>query len=189
MVTVSVIMPAYNAGRFLCDAVESVRAQRGVDFELLIGDDASTDDTRTLLDHYRGDARIRIFCNEHRRGAAGTRNALIRVARGQYLSPCDADDLMLPDNLARQADFLDRHRDIGVVYADVLVVWLDEEGRIAAPPTVVGSDCNRGWDLRDNLVNHGGSMSRRDLVLQVGGYDESVRSALSRQKGARYRQL
>jgi hypothetical protein len=83
---------------------------------------------------------------------------------------------MLPGNLARQAATLDHEPDVGVVYANILVVWIDQEGRIAEPPSVIGSDCNRVWDLRDNVVNHGGSMSRRELVLRVGGYDESVGS-------------
>jgi len=173
---VSVIMPAYNAGRFVVEAVDSVLAQQGVDFELLIGDDGSTDDTRARLEGYREHPRVRLFFNATNRGAAATRNELIRNARGVYITPCDADDLMLPDNLVRQAEFLDQHAGVGIVYANVLMVWLDAEGRISEAPAVLGSDCNRTWDLRENVVNHGGSMSRRDLVLSVGGYDESVGS-------------
>lgn len=176
MVKVSVIMPAHNAGAFIGETIESVLAQEGVEFELLIADDASTDDTRDHLRRYEADPRVRLVFNDRNRGAAATRNALIRQARGSYITPCDADDLMLPGNLATQADFLDGHADIGVVYGDILVVWLDTDGRIVRPPEIIGSDCNRGWDLRENLVNHGGSMSRRNLVEQVGGYDETVGS-------------
>jgi glycosyltransferase involved in cell wall biosynthesis len=176
MVVISVIMPAYNAGRFVADAVESVLAQRGVEFELLVGDDASSDDTRTILERYRKHPRVRLFSNDGHHGAAATRNALIRAAQGQYISPCDADDLMLLGNLPRQAEFLDQRADVGVVYTNTLVVWLDGDGRIASTPTIVGSDCSRGWDLRENLVNHGGSMSRKALIEQVGGYDESAPS-------------
>jgi glycosyltransferase involved in cell wall biosynthesis len=173
---VSVIMPAYNAGRFVVDAVESVLTQEGLDFELLVHDDGSSDDTRSRLERYFGHSRVRSSFSDRNRGSAATRNALIRNARAPYVMPCDADDLMLPGNLSRQADFLDLHPEVGVVYGDLLVLQLDDEGRIIAPPSVIGSDCNLGWDLKDNLVNHGGSMSRRHLVLQVGGYDESVRS-------------
>lgn len=176
MPKVSVIMPAHNAAPFIDETIASVLAQEGVDFELLIADDASTDGTRDRLQAYAGDHRVRLFFHESNRGSATTRNALIREARGIYITPCDADDLMLPDCLRSQAEFLDAHSEIGVVYGDVLVVWLDDCGRIAQPPTIIGTDCNRGWDLRDNLVNHGGSMSRGAVLQEVGGYDERVGS-------------
>ncbi len=173
---VSVIMPAYNAAPFVAESVESVLAQRDIEYELLIGDDASSDETRAVLRRYEADSRVRVFANQTRRGGAATRNALLREARGSYVTPCDADDLLMPGTLADQARFLDEYADVGTVYGDTLVVWLDSEQRIIEAPSVIGTDCNRGWDLRDNLVNHGGSMSRRALVLQVGGYDESVGS-------------
>jgi glycosyltransferase involved in cell wall biosynthesis len=169
-------MPAYNAGAFVASAIDSVLAQRGIDFELLVCDDASTDETRAILEGYRGDERVQLFANPCNCGAAATRNQLIRSARGRYLTPCDADDLLLPRNLATLATYLDTHAEAGTVYADILVVWVDDDGRITTTPTVVGSDCHRGWDLRENLVNHGGSMSRRELVAQVGGYEETAPS-------------
>jgi glycosyltransferase involved in cell wall biosynthesis len=176
MPRVSVIMPAFNAGPFIKETVESVLAQQGVELELLIADDCSSDDTRERLQPYAAHAQVRLLFHERNRGSAATRNTLIREARGVYVTPCDADDLMLPGSLRLQAEFLDLHPDVGVVYGDTLVIWLDDCGRISRPPQIIGSDCNRGWDLRDNLVNHGGSMSRRGLVEQVGGYDESVGS-------------
>lgn len=176
MVTVSVIMPAYNAGAFVGSAIDSVLAQCGIDFELLVCDDASSDETSAVLARYRGDARVRLFANPRNCGAAATRNMLIRSARGRYLTPCDADDLLLPENLSTLAAYLDTHPAAGAVYADILVAWVDGEGRITAAPTIVGTDCLRGWDLRENLVNHGGSMSRRELVAQVDGYDETAPS-------------
>ena len=174
MLTVSVIMPAYNAGPFIADAVESVLAQTGVDFELLVADDGSTDDTGAILARHAADPRVRLTRNPRTRGAAATRNALLRAARGRYVTPCDADDLLLPGNLSRQADYLDQHPEIGVVYANTLMLRLDGAQRLAAAPEILGQDCNHTWDLRENVVNHGGSMSRRALVEQVGGYDESA---------------
>lgn len=176
MPRISVIMPAYNAGPFIEETVDSVLAQEGADFELLIADDCSTDDTRDRLRRCEEQPRVRVFLNERNRGSAATRNALLREAKGLYVTPCDADDLMLPGCLQLQAEFLDTHADVGVVYGDTLVIWLDDRGRLTEPPRIIGTDSNRGWDLRDNLVNHGGSMSRRALVEQVGGYDESVGS-------------
>ena len=174
MVTVSVIMPAYDVGAFVADAIDSVLTQEGVAFELLVCDDGSGDDTAATLARYRSDARVRLFSNGDNRGAAATRNALIRAARGRYLTPCDADDLLLPGNLATLSAYLDAHADVGAVYGDTLLLSLDQAQRLTAAPVVLGRDCRRGWDLRENLVDHGGSMSRRALVEQVGGYQEDV---------------
>jgi glycosyltransferase involved in cell wall biosynthesis len=86
---VSVIMPAFNAARFIDEAIQSVLAQRppAGGFELLIGDDASTDATAAGLERYRGDSRVRLFRTPVTRGAAATRNALLRAARGEYVTP------------------------------------------------------------------------------------------------------
>ena len=174
MVTVSVIMPAYNAGPFVAGAIDSVLAQTGVSFEVLVCDDASSDGTGAILDRYRSDDRVRLFRNVENRGAAATRNALIGGARGAYVTPCDADDLLLAGNLSRLSAYLDANPDIGAVYSSVLSLWMDDQQRLSRPPAVLARDCAGGWDLRENLVNHGGSMIRRALVEQVGGYDEDA---------------
>lgn len=174
MTRISVIMPAYNVVGFIAEAIESVLAQRGAEFELLIGDDASTDDTAKVIERYRSHPAVRIFRNPYNRGAAATRNALIRAARGTYLTPCDADDIMLSHNLSRQAAFLDAHPEVGVVYSGTIAVWVDDAGRQIRAPELIARGCNRAWDLRENVVNHGGSMSRAHLIAQVGGYDEDV---------------
>lgn len=174
MTVVSVIMPAYNVASFVAEAIESVLTQAQADCELLIADDASTDDTAAVIEHYRRHPLVRVFRNQHNRGAAATRNALIRAARGRYITPCDADDLLLTGNLTRQAGYLDLHPEIGAVYGSIIAVWVDDQGRLTSRPEIIGRDCNRTWDLRENVVNHGGSMIRADMIAQVGGYDETV---------------
>lgn len=174
MITVSVIMPVYNVATLVADAIESVLAQADVDLELLIGDDASTDGSAHVLERYRGHPTVRLFRNESNRGAAATRNALIRSARGRYITPCDADDLLLTGNLFRHVAYLDHHPEIGVVYGGIIAVWIDEAGRLTHEPEFIARDCHRTWDLRENVINHGGSMIRADLIAQVGGYDETV---------------
>ena len=173
---VSVIMPAFNAERYVAEAVDSVLAQRFDDLELLITDDASTDGTAEAIARYAADPRVRIFRHDANRGAAATRNEQIAAARGRYVSPCDADDVMLPGHLRRLSEFLEGHPDVGVVYADILVLNTGEHDELLGPPTVCGVDCNVTWDLMQNAVNHGGSMSRREVLLRAGGYDETMYS-------------
>lgn len=175
---VSIIMPVFNAEPFLEQAIESVLAQDHPDFELLIGDDASTDGSHEILERYRSRERVTVITSERNEGAAATRNALIRRAQGDYITPCDADDLMADGNLTTLCRFLDEHSDIGAVYGDILELLTDAEGNLVDAPRIFGKDCRSTWDLVDNCVNHGGSMIRRAFLLQAGGYDESVRTGV-----------
>ena len=173
---VSVIMPAHNAERYIRDAIESVLAQRFDAFELLVTNDGSSDGTAAIVDAYAGRPRVRVFHNDRNLGAAATRNRMLQQARGAYVTPCDADDLLLPGNLTRLSGFLDAHPDVGVVYADLLWLSVGPDDLILEPPGICGADCAKTWDLVENVVNHGGSMSRRALLLDVGGYDEDAYS-------------
>jgi glycosyltransferase involved in cell wall biosynthesis len=169
-------MPAYNAARFIRSAVESVLAQEGADFELLACDDGSRDRTWDILSEWKDDPRVRLFKNRRNMGAAAARNRLLRAARGRYVSPCDADDLMLPGNLRVLSRALDADPAVGAVYADILVLETDKRQRLIRAPYVLDKAFEPGLDLCENRVNHGGSMIRRGLMLRVGGYDEDVSS-------------
>jgi glycosyltransferase involved in cell wall biosynthesis len=174
--TVSVIMPAYNVARYIRDAIDSVMAQRFQPFELLVADDASSDGTGAIVEEYAGRPGIRVFHNSRNLGAAATRNYLLREARGHYITPCDGDDILLPGNLRRLSTFLDDHPDVGVVYADLLSLSVGQDDELIEPPSICGADCAKTWDLLENVVNHGGSMSRKEILLAAGGYDEGVYS-------------
>lgn len=173
-IKVSVTMPAYNAFRFIREAIESVLSQDYDKFELLVVDDGSTDNTFNIIREYKNHPKVRIYRNKKNLGVGAARNRLVHLSRGQYITPCDADDIMLPGNLKTLSRFLDSHPDIGVVYADILVIESDDKGRVLKPPYIEGIDCNKGWDLMGNAVNYGGSTIRKSLILKVGGYDETV---------------
>lgn len=124
--TVSVLMTAYNAARFVQDAIESVLDQTYPDFEILVVDDGSTDETWAIIDALsQRDARIRAFRQRNEGFAAGM-NACLRRARGRYLAILDSDDLMLPERLAMQVAYLDAHPDVSVVGSQWLA--LTEQG-------------------------------------------------------------
>lgn len=173
---VTVAMPAFNAAAYIDEAVQSILAQDFDDFELAIVDDGSKDDTWSRLRKYSRDPRVRLFRNRRNLGAGKTRNRLIALARGEYVTPCDADDLLLPGALKRLSGYLDTHPRIGAVYGDILEWMTDGTRTITRAPMICGKDYRSTWDFIENAVNHAGSMIRKSLVLDVGGYDESVYS-------------
>ena len=105
---VSIIMPTYNCGRFIKESIDSVLAQTYTDWELLIVDDCSTDDTTDVVASFK-DPRIHYQCNEHNSGAAVTRNTALRMAKGRWVAFLDSDDLWLPNKLETQIAFMDKN--------------------------------------------------------------------------------
>ncbi|OFX57553.1 MAG: hypothetical protein A2046_10815 [Bacteroidetes bacterium GWA2_30_7] len=168
---VTVTMPAYNVSKFIKEAIESVLAQDYDSFELLILDDGSTDDTWEIIKRYKKDPRVRAFRNRKNAGGGAARNKTIRLARGKYISFCDADDLMLPGNLKTLSRYLDAHPGTGMVYVKTLVIDVDDKGRLLGI-RVNGRDCNKGWDLIENRIFQGGAMVRKPLLIKAGLYDE-----------------
>ena len=173
-VEVSVVMPAYNAERFIGEQIESILAQDCDSFELLIADDLSEDQTLSIAKSYESSSKVRVFANKVHLGAGATRNYLNRLARGKYLTPCDADDLMLPGNLSRLRAYLENHPETGMAYAAYLMLEADDDDRLVRPPWLRGKQHSESWDFVEFVANHAGAMMRRDIVMQVGGYDEDI---------------
>lgn len=106
-VTISIITPAYNAARFIDETVASVVAQTFGDFELLIVDDCSTDETAGRLERWAGrDSRVRLLRHEVRAGPAAARNTALEAARGRFAAFLDSDDLWLGTKLEEQLTFM-----------------------------------------------------------------------------------
>ncbi|MBR1791235.1 MAG: glycosyltransferase family 2 protein [Bacteroidaceae bacterium] len=104
---VSVIMPSYNAARYIAASIDSILAQTYQNWELVITDDCSTDGTRQILaDYARRDERVRVFLLESNMGSGHTRNRCIAESRGRYIAFCDSDDCWLPEKLERQIHFM-----------------------------------------------------------------------------------
>ena len=160
-------MAAYRVERTIDQAIQSVLAQRGLAFELLIGDDASPDGTWERICRYLSDPRVRGWRFRTHQGCASVRNRLIARAKGRFLSICDADDLMLPGNLARLAAILDRNPQVGVTYSRLKVI--DERGRELRKRFQFPGPSRR-WDLLRNAISHPGTMIRRSLLRSVGTY-------------------
>lgn len=173
---ISVIMPAYNTERYIESTIQSVITQDFDGFELLIGDDGSTDNTYPIAQTFSGNPHVRIFRNERNLGSAATRNKLVREAAGEFIVPCDSDDLLTPHCLKVLYDSMMLQPEFGVIYGRSEEIRYDENGGRLSGSRLIGRDVNHGWDLVENLVNHGGSIIRKSLFLACGGYDESVRA-------------
>lgn len=165
---ISVLVPAYNAERYILPSVLSVLAQTCEDFELLVVDDCSTDRTPDLLSSIR-DRRLRVLRNPRNLGIVGTLNHAMAEARGRYIARMDADDYCLPTRFARQARFLDQHPDIVLVGAGTFLL---EDGRVRherrrsdPDPAVL-----RWQFLVSNPIGHSTMMFRADAVASLDAY-------------------
>jgi glycosyltransferase involved in cell wall biosynthesis len=119
-VKVSVVIPCYNSSAFLADTVQSVLAQTLCDMEIVLVDDGSVDDTRAVIARMiaaSADRDMRLVCQANA-GTASARNRGISAARGRYILPLDADDLIAPTMLEECADLLDAEPRIALVYTD-----------------------------------------------------------------------
>lgn len=104
----SIIMPAYNNARFIGDSIHSVLAQTYINWELLIVDDCSKDNTAEIVESFH-DPRIHYQRNAHNMGAAETRNQALKIAKGRYIAFLDSDDLWEPEKLEKQITFMEKN--------------------------------------------------------------------------------
>lgn len=114
---VSIIMPSYNTGKYIVSSIKSVLAQTYQNWELLIVDDCSTDNTYNLVKELLKDNRIHYLRNEKNSGAAISRNRALKEARGRWIAFLDSDDLWMPQKLERQIDFM-RKNGYSFTYTD-----------------------------------------------------------------------
>lgn len=107
--TVSIIMPSYNTGRFIAETIESVLAQTYENWEIILVDDCSTDNTDEAVAPFLCDPRIKYIKNEKNSGAAVSRNRALREATGKWIAFLDSDDLWSPDKLEKQISFMEEN--------------------------------------------------------------------------------
>ena len=112
-VKASVLIPVYNGAPFIKEAVESILNQSFTDFELILLNDASPDNSEEIIKIFK-DARIRYYRNEKNLGISASRNKLMTLARGEYLIVMDDDDISLPNRLEEQIKFMDSRTDVSM---------------------------------------------------------------------------
>ncbi len=132
---VSIIMPSYNTGNFIVKTLQSVLDQTYTNWELIIVDDCSTDDTDERIKPYLSDERIRYLKNEKNSGAAVSRNRALREAKGKWIAFLDSDDLWLPEKLEKQLAFM-KENGYRFSYTDYLEIREDStpNGKMVSGP-------------------------------------------------------
>ncbi len=170
---VTVVIPAHNYGRYVGDAVESALTQSYAPVEIVVVDDGSADETPQVL------ARFGERINAHRlpgRGVSEARNTGLRASSGDLIVFLDADDLLLPDGIATQVAYLERHPEVDIVHGQ----WYrcDVVGgtwRLDGNPRFVGDILPR--IVFGNLAAIHAVMARRRTVLEAGGFDPTFSNA------------
>jgi glycosyltransferase involved in cell wall biosynthesis len=125
MPKVSVLIPAYNHEKFVKSAIQSVLDQRFQDFEIIITDDGSSDNTLREIRDF-SDTRIKVFAHEKNRGAVVTERTCFENSVGEYIAILNSDDMFLPDKLEKQVKFLDENMQFGAVFSYAEII--DENG-------------------------------------------------------------
>ncbi len=123
---VSIIMPSWNTAKFIGESIQCVIEQTYTNWELLIVDDCSADDTDKAVEPFLTDSRIKYLKNDKNLGAALTRNRAMREARGEWIAFLDSDDLWMPEKLEKQIDFMNEH---GYVLSFTEYEKIDEDSR------------------------------------------------------------
>ena len=171
--TVSVIVPTFNRARLLGEAIESILRQTFADFELIVVDDGSSDDTAALVAAI-GDPRLRYICQPHR-GISSAMNNGIRAARGELVARLDSDDLWRPELLATLVPVLRQAPAVAVAYAKGQA--MDASGHILAhqqgSPGRFPGDAFRSIAFDDCTCNIA-IVARRACLEEVGLYDEEL---------------
>jgi len=167
---VSVVMSVYNGERYLREAIDSILCQTYTDFEFIIVDDGSQDDTPRILSGYK-DKRIRVITNQSNIGLTKSLNKGIALAKAKYIARMDADDISLPTRLERQVVILDNYPEISVVSS--WVIYIDKQGSQIVVRRVPPWERTRKIFHYENLIVHGAVMFRKPCFDLVGGYDES----------------
>jgi glycosyltransferase involved in cell wall biosynthesis len=161
-------MPAYNAAPYIAEAVESVKMQTFTDWELVVVDDGSTDDTAAIVER-ETDPRVRLIRGTRSGLPAVARNHAISETKSELVAFLDADDVWLPEKLARQIDELDRRPDVGVVYCDARII---DEPDPVTPPARPGRALVQRL-LEYNFIYNSSVIVRRAALETYGVFDPS----------------
>ena len=176
MVKVSVIIPAYNGDRYLGEAIDSVLQQTYLDYEIIVVDDGSTDNTARVAKQYGSCVR---YLSQTNQGVAASRNFGLAAALGDYIAFLDQDDLFLPHKLSSQVKLLDRDRNLGIVNSGWQIYQDEDSNNLLISKAAV-----QPWKQIPNLsaanlivwkpVFLGAMLFRRVWLERAGGFNTTL---------------
>lgn len=173
-ISVSVLMPAYNAERYLADSIESILNQTFKNFELIVIDDCSRDNTKEILQKYsKKDKRINAVYNEKNLDIAENRNKALKLAKGRYIAWQDADDISLPNRLMHQKEYLDKNPRVGIV-GGYLDFFSDTSEYVSTRKY-----CEKDSEIRKKIFRYApvaqpAAMIRMECFKKVGKFNKNV---------------
>lgn len=171
---VSVLMCVYNCEKYLREAMDSVLSQTFNDFEFIIINDGSTDNSKSILESY-SDRRIRLFNNSNK-GLTKSLNEGIGYSRGEYIARMDADDISFSERLKKQVDFLESNKDVAM--CGTWAEFINTRGEYITDYKTPVSDSDILKELIfHNPFVHPSVMIRKEIFEKVGLYDENFRFA------------
>jgi glycosyltransferase involved in cell wall biosynthesis len=184
---VSIILPCYNGASRVTQSIESVLTQTFTDWELIIIDDGSTDDTWKVVSAYEG-PQVHCIRLPENRGVEFGRATALNLARGEFIALLDDDDPWLPEKLSLQVAYMRAHPDCGLLHGGIVDVYPD--GRRLPRMPARGSTSYRTMLVRDVTIAST-ILARKDAIEDVGGFAKSMRSSgdwdLFTRIGAKYR--
>jgi len=173
---VSVVMAVYNGMPYLPEAIDSILGQTFGDFEFVIVDDCSTDETpRVLAEYAQRDPRIRVITNSANLGVAASLAAGVEAALGEYVARIDADDWYHPSRLEKMVTFLDEHPEAGVLGTSAWIV--DGAGETICQRDLLIASSAIKAKLRSGNCMFYAVLMRKELAVQVGNYRSAFRIA------------
>ena len=172
---VSIIVPTYNRASFLSECIDSVLAQSYPNWELIIVDDGSTDQSKSIIESYLTDERIRYHYQENQ-GQSVARSVAIDQACGEYIAFLDSDNMWLPNRLAMGLKAFDQDSSIGVSYGDIITI--NEQGDELSKENMTRHS-GRIVDrlLMDNFVSMNTTLTKKTAIDQVGGMNRNIKRA------------
>lgn len=171
MPKISVIMPVYNTEKFLKESIESILNQDFSDFEFIILDDFSSDNSFEICEYYaKKDNRIKLFRNEKNMWISFTRNKLISLTNTNFIATADSDDISFKNRFFLLYNFLEQHKDFAVISGNMEII--DENSK-------------KIWErkysqniekiiLKKSPISNPASLFRKDIFLEVWGYDKNL---------------
>ena len=172
---VSVIIPTYNCGKYIKDAIESVFSQTYKNFEIIVIDDGSTDDTENNINGYVD--RITYFKQPHR-GAASARNEGLKRAKGDFIAFLDADDVWEKEKLEKQIRYFEEHPEVGMVYTDLYRIDMRTNRMLHRWSEVF--PVKEGFLFKDlierNFIQTSTTLIKKEVIECIGFFDETFKA-------------